>query len=272
MENNYFTAIQAREAAEKKSWINFCEYVNQFIIRAYEEGKFFVIVRPNSLAGDMKPRMITWLRELGYKVVDDASDVSSGYFYVDWDCPAPMNEDKYSKCDYFTPLRAADAKKYSDERRKRELTLKCILDKVSTLADVGIYRHTFPLALFCEYNVIRPSTIDRLQGLGYDVCVKHDRIEVCWNKIGRNEKNDKYLLTAWDALLRADAYNYKVAEEIEEVLNAIHDKSTNEGLFELIGCVVYTETCAKLRELGYKVTELLTELPEQHKIKIYWGK
>lgn len=267
MANNYFTAAQAREAAEKKIWINFCENINQFIIKAYEEGKFFVIIEANNLEEKMKPRMIAWLKELGYKVVND---VSTGYFYIDWDCPAPIDEDKYSKCDYLTPLRAADAKKYSDEHSKRELTLKEILDKVKELADVGTYRHTFPLASFCNYNTIKPSTIDRLIELGYDICVKDDRLEVHWSEVGRHEKNDKSLLTAWDAHSRADTHNYKVAEQTKRVLNVIHDKSTNEGLFEHIAYVSYPETCAILRELGYKVTELPTEL-SGYKIKIYWG-
>lgn len=263
MADNYFTAAQAREAAEKKEWINFCKYVNQFIIKTCEEGKSFVTVRCNSLVEKMKPRMITWLRELGYKVVND---VSTGYFQVEWDYPVSIDEDKYSKYDYSTPLRAVDAKKYSDEHSKKELTLKDILDKVSELADVGIYRHTFPLASFCKHNAIRPATIDKLQKLGYDICLKGDRLEIHWNKINKSEENDKFLLTAWDALLRADAHNFQVVKQTEMVLNVIRDKSTNEGLFEHIAYVSCPETCAKLRELGYKATEL-----QGDKIKIYWG-
>lgn len=267
MANNYFTAAQAREAAEKKDWINFCEYVNKFIIKAYEEGKFFVIVRANSLAESMKPRMIAWLKELGYNVVEDDSSVC---LYIDWYEPVPIDENKYPKCDYLTPLRAADAKKHSDEHRKKELTLKDILDKVKELADVGIYSHTFPIASFCEYNVISQRTVDRLRELGYDICVKNDRLEVHWSEADRNEKNDKYLLTAWDAHWRADTHNYRVAEQIKRVLNAIHDKSTNEGLFEYIVYVLYHETLIELEKLGYKVTVLPTDL-SGYKIKVYWG-
>lgn len=219
----------------------------------------------------MLDRMYVWLVELGYDVwlVGFGNDVHQNVptgLHIWWEYPKPMNENEHSKTKYLTPLRATDTKKYSDEHSKKELTLKEILDKVSELADVGIYRHTFPLVSFCEHNIIRQSTVDRLRELGYNVCVKNNKLEVRWSKIGTNKKNDKFLLTAWDALLRADIHNFQVVEQIERVLNVIHDKSINEGLFEYITYVSCPETCAKLRELGYKVTEL-----QGDKIKIYWG-
>ena len=262
MENNYFTAAQAREAAEKKSWINFCDRVNQSIIEAYEKGEYESYFEPDDSEMGMLDRMVIWLLELGYDVHQNRFDD----LCIRWGYPEPVNEDEHPKTEYLTPLRATDAKKYSDEHSKKELTLKEILDKVKELADVGIYGHTFPLASFCEYNAIRPSTIDRLQELGYDICVKSDRVEVHWDKVDKNIKVEKYLLTAWNAALKADSYNYNVAEEIEKVLDVIHDKSTNKGLFQYTAYLSYPETWTKLRDLGYKVTELSTLCQGCHKI------
>ena len=270
MANNYFTAAQAREAAEKKAWINLCNHVNQTIIEAYEKGNYGAFFEPDDIEMKMLDRMYVWLVELGYNVQLIEGPNRHYDLSIYWEFAEPVNEDKYPKTEYLTPLRATDAKKYSDEHSKRELTLKEILDKVSELADDGIYRHTFPLASFCERNAISQSTVDRLRELGYNICVKNDRLEIHWSEVDRKEKNDKYLLTAWDAHSLADIHNYRVTEQIERVLTTIHDKSTNEGLFEFIVYVSYPETLIRLEKLGYKVTVLPTEL-SGYKIKVYWG-